>query len=136
MLASTFLSWVYDNSIWDISGPIEGRRYNLSAGISQSITHGRAWNRIAMADIRHYFRLGTYSAFANRLFAFTSGGLEPQRIYFGGSWTFRGFDRRHFYTRKVLFASNELRFPLIDDLLIGLPFGDIGFRGITRGAVL
>jgi Tol biopolymer transport system component len=134
MLVSTFVSWVYDNSIWDISGPIEGRRYNLSAGISQSISQGRAWNRIAMADIRHYFRLGANSAFANRLFAFTSGGLEPQRIYFGGSWTFRGFDRRAFYTRKVLFASNELRFPLIDDLLIGLPFGDIGFRGI-RGAL-
>jgi hypothetical protein len=134
MLASTFLSWVYDNSIWDISGPIEGRRYNLSAGISQSITHGRAWNRIALADVRHYFRLGANSAFANRLFAFASGGLEPQRIYFGGSWTFRGFDRRAFYNRKVLFASNELRFPLIDDLLIGLPFGDIGFRGI-RGAL-
>jgi len=134
MLASTFVSWVYDNAIWDISGPIEGRRYNLSAGISQSLTHGQAWNRIAFADIRHYFRLGNYSAFANRLFAFGSGGLEPQRIYFGGSWTFRGLDRRQFYVRKVLFASNELRFPLVDDLIIGFPFGDIGFRGI-RGAL-
>ena len=134
MLVSTFVSWVYDNAIWDISGPIEGRRYNLSAGISQSLTHGRAWNRIAFADIRHYFRLGNNSAFANRLFAFGSGGLEPQRIYFGGSWTFRGLDRREFYVRKVLFASNELRFPLVDDLIIGFPFGDIGFRGI-RGAL-
>ncbi|MEW5796364.1 MAG: hypothetical protein AB1772_08370 [Candidatus Zixiibacteriota bacterium] len=133
-LVSSFVSWVYDNSIWDISGPIEGRRYNLSAGISQSLTHGRAWNRIALADIRHYLRLGANSAIAQRLFGFTSGGLEPQRIYFGGSWTFRGFDRREFYTRKVIFASHELRFPLIDDLLIGLPFGDIGFRGI-RGAL-
>jgi len=134
MLASTFVSWVYDNAIWDISGPIEGRRYNLSAGISHSLSHGQAWNRIAFADVRHYFRLGTYSAFASRLFAFGSGGLEPQRIYFGGSWDFRGFDRRDFYNRKVLFASNELRFPLIDDLVIGFPFGDIGFRGI-RGAL-
>ena len=134
MLTSTFLSWVYDNAIWDVSGPIEGRRYNLSAGITQSLTHGQAWNRIAFADIRHYFRLGNYSAFANRLFAFSSGGLEPQRIYFGGSWTFRGFDRRQFYTSNVLFASSELRFPLVDDLRIGFPFGDVGFRGI-RGAL-
>ena len=134
MLASTFVSWVYDNSIWDISGPIEGRRYNVSAGISQALSHGQAWNRTAMVDIRHYFRLGNNSAFANRLFAFGSGGLEPQRIYFGGSWNFRGYDRREFYNRKVIFASNELRFPLIDDLVIGFPFGDIGFRGI-RGAL-
>jgi len=134
MLVSSFVSWVHDNSIWDISGPIEGRRYNLSVGLTHSLTHGRAWNRIAFADLRHYFRLGRYSAFANRLFVFTSGGLEPRRIYFGGSWTFRGYDRRHFYNRKVLFASNELRFPLIDDLKIGFPFGGIGFRGI-RGAL-
>ena len=38
------------------------------------------------------------------------------------------------YNRNVLFASNELRFPLIDNLLIGFPFGGLGFRGI-RGAL-
>jgi hypothetical protein len=134
MLASTFLSWVYDNTIWDISGPIEGRRYNLTGGFTESLTHGKAWNRLGIADIRHYHRLGAASAFANRLFAYVSGGLEPQRIYFGGSWNLRGYDRRHFYNRKVLFMSNELRFPLIDDLQIGFPFGAIGFRGI-RGAL-
>jgi hypothetical protein len=133
-LVSTFLSWVYDNTIWDISGPIEGRRYNFSGGFTHSLSDGMAWNRIGWIDLRHYIRLGAYSAFANRLFAYSSGGLEPRRIYFGGSWSFRGFDRRHFYNRKVLFASNELRFPLIDALTIGLPFGDIGFRGI-RGAL-
>ncbi|HDL01893.1 MAG TPA: hypothetical protein ENH23_06645, partial [candidate division Zixibacteria bacterium] len=85
-------------------------------------------------DIRHYFRLGKYSAFANRLFAFSSSGQEPQRIYFGGSWSFRGYDRRSFYNRNVIFASNELRFPLIDNLYLGFSFGGIGFRGI-RGAL-
>ena len=134
MLGSTFLSWVYDNTIWDISGPIEGRRYNITGGFTQSLSHGKAWNRVGLVDLRHYYRLGTASAFANRLFAYASGGLEPQRIYFGGSWSFRGFDRRAFYSRKVLFASNELRFPLINDLSIGFPFGAIGFRGI-RGAL-
>ena len=34
----------------------------------------------------------------------------------------------------MVFASNELRFPLIDDLLIGFPFGGFGLRGI-RGAL-
>ncbi|MCH9025274.1 MAG: PD40 domain-containing protein, partial [candidate division Zixibacteria bacterium] len=133
-LLTNYVSWIYDNSLWDISGPIDGRRYNFTLGVSNSLSEGRAYNKLAMADVRHYYRLGRNSALANRLFAFTSSGLEPQRIYFGGSWSFRGYSRRAFYTRNVLFASTELRFPLIDNLLIGLPIGNMGFRGI-RGVL-
>ena len=135
MIATNYLSWVFDNSLWDISGPIEGRRYNFTVGITTKLEGMRNFNRIALADIRHYFRLGRYSAIANRLFGYSSSGLEPQRIYFGGSWSFRGYDRRQFYNRNVILASNELRFPLIDNLFIGFPSGaGIGFRGI-RGAL-
>ncbi|RKX27616.1 MAG: hypothetical protein DRP45_00540 [Candidatus Zixiibacteriota bacterium] len=133
-LVSNYVSWVFDNSIWDISGPIEGRRYNLSAGVTFSVNEGRNWNRVAFADIRHYFRLGRYSAIANRLFAYSSGGFDPQRMYLGGSWSLRGYDTRAFYNRNILFASNELRFPLIDALLIGFPIGGFGFQAI-RGAL-
>jgi Tol biopolymer transport system component len=133
-LVSTFVSWVYDNAIWDISGPIEGRRYNLSVGITHSVSDNRNYNRVAFADIRHYIRLGSNSAIANRLYGYTSAGLEPQRRYFGGSWSFRGYDDRAFYNRNIIFVSNELRFPLIDALLIGFPIGGLDFRGI-RGAL-
>ncbi len=136
-LISNFVSWVYDNSLWDIAGPIEGRRYNFTLGTTTAIDHKynyKIFNRMAMADIRHYFRLGMFSAFANRLFAYSSSGKEPDRIYFGGSWSFRGFDRRHFYNRNVLFVSNELRFPLMDNLLLGFRFGGLGFRAI-RGVL-
>ena len=134
LLATNYLSWVYDNSLWDISGPIDGRRYNFTVGYTSRLDEPGAFNRLALADVRHYFRLGRYSAFANRLFAYSSAGTEPQRIYFGGSWSFRGFDRREWYVRNVLFASNELRFPLIDNLHIGFPFGGLGFSSI-RGAL-
>lgn len=133
-LLTNYLSFVYDNSIWDISGPIEGRRYNLTLGVTNSLDRMQNFSRTAMADIRHYFQLGRYSAVANRLLAYTSAGCEPQRIYLGGSWSFRGYPRRAFYNRNVLFASNELRFPLIDVLAIGFPFGGLDFRGI-RGAL-
>ncbi len=133
-LVTQYLSWVYDNSLWDYTGPIEGRRYNFSIGATIRADKLRHFNRLAMADVRHYLRLGQFSAFANRLFAYSSSGNEPQRIYFGGSWSFRGYSRRAFYNRNVLFASNELRFPLVDHLLIGFPFGSLGFRGI-RGAL-
>jgi len=133
-LMTNYISWVYDNSLWDISGPIEGRRYNFTVGVTSSVGDLSNFSRHGSADIRHYFRLGRYSAFANRLFAYSASGQEPQRIYFGGSWSFRGHDRREWYVRNVLFASNELRFPLIDNLLIGFPFGRLGFQGI-RGAL-
>ncbi|MBD3331261.1 hypothetical protein GF356_00300 [candidate division GN15 bacterium] len=133
-LASHYLSWVYDNSIWDISGPIEGRRYNLTVGVTTDVGEMENFNRTLLADIRHYFRLGKASAFANRLFGYHSSGTEPQRIYFGGSWSFRGYDRREFYNRNILFASNELRFPLIDQLYIGSPVAAMGFSAI-RGAL-
>jgi hypothetical protein len=134
LLVSNYFSFVSDNSLWDISGPIEGHRYNITLGLTSALDKGRFYNRMGLIDLRHYFRLGMFSAFASRLFAYSSTGVEPQRIYFGGSWSFRGFDRKAFYNRNILFASHELRFPLIDDLIIGFPFGGIGFQAI-RGAI-
>ncbi len=134
LLSSTYISLIWDNSLWDISGPLDGHRYNFTLGFTSALDQGRQYNRVGLVDIRHYFRLGTYSAFANRLFLYSSTGEEPQRLYFGGSWSMRGYDRRQFYVRNIVFASNELRFPLIDDLIVGFPFGGIGFRAI-RGAL-
>ncbi len=133
-LWSSYISLVSDNSLWDISGPLDGHRYNFTFGVTSALDKGRTLNRIGLVDIRHYFRLGRYSAFANRMFIYSSSGEEPQRLYFGGSWSFRGYDRRDFYVRNIVFASNELRFPLIDNLSIGFPFGGIGFQAI-RGAL-
>ncbi len=134
ILGSNYLTYIYDNSLWDISGPIEGRRYNFTIGHTGSISDFQSFSRMGFADIRHYFRLGQNSAFANRLFGYASAGIEPQRAYLGGSWSFRGFKRNYWYSKNILFASNELRFPLVDDLVIGLPFGGMAFRGI-RGVL-
>ncbi|MEA1981277.1 MAG: hypothetical protein U9N54_09925 [candidate division Zixibacteria bacterium] len=136
-LVTHSLSWVYDNSLWEITGPIEGKRYNFTIGTTISIDNKyeyKNFSRMAMVDMRHYFRLGMYSAFANRVFAYTSAGKEPQKIYFGGSWSLRGYDRREYYKSNILFMSNELRFPLIDMLMVGFRFGGLGFRSI-RGAL-
>lgn len=133
-LLTHYFRWIFDNSLWDFTGPLEGRRYNLSLGVTYSGRNAKAYNRVALADIRHYFRLGKYSAFANRLFIFASNGSEPDRIYLGGSWSLRGYSRRWAYNRNVLLASTEIRYPLIDALVIGFPFGAMGFQGI-RGAL-
>ena len=77
ILATPTLSLVYDNSLWEVTGPIEGIRANISAGITYLATDGRVLSRTAWADLRHYFRLGRQGAFATRLYAYMSGGEEP-----------------------------------------------------------
>jgi hypothetical protein len=132
--ATHTLSYVTDNTLWEPTGPLEGRRLNLTVGYTHDFKTGRQFNRLALADFRHYFRLGYLSSLASRFFAYSSSGEEPQRVYLGGSWSFRGYSRRHFYTRNVLFNSEELRFPLINDLLVAFPLGNFRLRGI-RGAL-
>lgn len=134
ILSTNYISVIHDNSLWDISGPIDGVRYNATLGLTTDFYSGKFFNRLAFVDVRNYLRIRKFSAFATRAFGYVSAGEEPQRIYLGGSWSLRGYDRRQFYARKVLLLSNELRFPLIDNLFIGFPFGRIGFQAI-RGAL-
>ena len=134
ILATQFLTFVQDNSLWDISGPIDGERVMVSAGFTGDLSNFRSFNRLLIVDARKYFRLGRYSAFATRLMGHFSSGREPQRRYLGGSWDLRGYPRRGQYARNVVLSSNELRFPLIDALIVGLPMTSIGLQAI-RGAV-
>jgi len=134
LLGTQFVSFVHDNSIWDLTGPIDGYRFRLSLGITHDITNFQHFNRLAIVDARKYFRLGRYSCLALWGLWQSSSGEEPQRRYLGGSWSLRGYPRRMFYGRNVLLFSNELRFPLIDNLFIKFPLGRLGFRAI-RGAL-
>jgi len=132
---STFtLSYIKDTSIWDPTGPIDGTRFNF--GMAQSINMNglKYFNSTYNVDFRKYFRLGESSAYATRLMYLHSVGTDPQRYYLGGSWTLRGYPRRYFYGRNVLLVNNELRFPLVNDLLIGFPIGAMRFQAI-RGAL-
>jgi Tol biopolymer transport system component len=132
-LSTNYLSFIKDTSLWDFVGPIDGTRFNLTAGITFGWNDGSIYNRLFLLDFRKYLRLAKHSCYAFRFMGFTSAGKEPQRLYLGGSWTLRGYSRRAFYGRNLVLVNNELRFPLIDNLLIGFPFGRIGFQAI-RGA--
>lgn len=132
--ATHLVSFVHDNTLWEPTGPLDGRRLNLTVGYSYDFDSGRNFNRLASADLRIYQRLRKFSCVAGRFFAFTSAGLEPQRLYLGGSWSFRGFNRRHWYNRNILFNSVEIRFPLINNLIVATPPAVLRFSGI-RGAI-
>jgi Tol biopolymer transport system component len=134
LLGTGFVSFVHDNSIWDLTGPIDGYRFRLSLGLTQDISNFEHFNRLGIFDARKYYRLGRYSCLAMWVLAQSSSGEEPQRRYLGGSWSLRGYSRRAFYGRHVLLFSNELRFPLIDNLFIKFPLARLGFQAI-RGAL-
>ena len=134
ILSTNYLSWILDTSIWDYVGPIDGTRLNFTLGLTLNLNDGEAYNRLILGDLRKYIRIRKNSCFAVRLMGFSSSGDEPQRLYLGGSWSLRGYDRRAFYGRHVVLASNELRYPLINNLSIGFPFGKISFHAI-RGAL-
>ena len=133
-LLSGFVSYTKDNSLWGPTGPLDGERYNLGVGQTVDLGALKIHHITGFTDYRRYIRLSKRSAFAVRLLGRSSWGREPQHFWMGGSWTFRGFRHRSIGGRHLVLLNNELRFPLIDNLLIGLPIGRIGFRAF-RGAL-
>ena len=134
ILASHYLSLIKDTSLWGPVGPVDGSRMKLSLGLTWEPRTGRTFNRALLVDLRHYFRLSRRLCHAVRVAGRISQGLEPQIFYMGGSWDMRGYERRHFMGRKMLLVNNELRLPVIDNLLVGFPFGTLELQAI-RGAL-
>ena len=132
-LGSVTLSYIKDTSIWDPTGPIDGTRFNISMSQAFDIDKAKYFNSSYNLDFRKYFRISQYSAFASRIMLYHSAGQDPQRYYLGGSWSLRGYPRRYFFGRNLALINNELRFPLINDLLINFPIGSMRFQAI-RGA--
>ena len=134
-LASNFVSYVRDNTLWLQTGPIDGQRTNLTAGVANDLTNGRfdAWT--LTLDHRRYFRIGQQSAYAVRAFGYYTGGERPRRITIGGPWALRGYPRFGPISGTRAFLYNqELRFPIADFLSIGFPFGELRFPGV-QGAL-
>ena len=58
-IASHYLSFVHDNSLWIPSGPIDGRRSASPGGISSDFTNSRFDSYLLSGDWRRYFRIGS-----------------------------------------------------------------------------
>ncbi len=134
-LASNYVSYVKDNSLWLATGPIDGQRTNITAGITNDLSNGRfdAWT--LSIDHRRYFRIGQRSAYSVRALGYYGGGSKPRRLGIGGPWGLRGYPRLGPVSGTRLFMLNqELRFPLANFISIGFPFGQARFPGI-QGAL-
>ncbi|MGD9898168.1 MAG: BamA/TamA family outer membrane protein [Calditrichaceae bacterium] len=132
-LNSNFISYVHDNSIWGVTGPIDGRRFNLTIGNTYDFIHSNVNYLTILADLRYYHRLGLRSAYAVRFLSLFNEGTETRQFYLGGSWDLRGYRRWSLRGERVLLISQELRIPFIDLIGIRMPFFSLGFNSI-RGA--
>jgi hypothetical protein len=134
-LASNYLSYVTDNTLWLQTGPIDGTRMNLTGGLVNDISHGRFDTWLLAADYRRYFRTSLRSAVAIRLLGYYAGGERPRRVNIGGSWGLRGYPRYGYVAgTHVWLFNSEWRFPITDFLSIGFPFGVARFPGV-QGAL-
>jgi hypothetical protein len=131
---SLFGSYVRDNSVWTIGGPLTGWRYYVTGGHTWDF-QGRGFDStILQLDVRKYLKISSRVVFAARYLTRNAWGGDEQVFYLGGPWTLRGYPYNEFFGRTIHLFNTELRFPLLDGLSIVLPFGPIEFP-MFRGAL-
>jgi hypothetical protein len=133
-MVTNFISLTRDNILWGIGGPVTGHRANLSLGRSWDLDGSRYELTTAIFDLRFYVNLGARVVLAQRFVSRNSWGSDIQLFYLGGSWDLRGYDYRAFAGKKMMLYNAEIRFPLLDRLLIDFPVGHIDFP-MFRGAL-
>ena len=134
VLASNFLSLVTDNALWLNTGPIDGSRWNLTAGVVSDISHGVFENWIGSADYRRYIRTSMQSAVSLRGYLYASEGTRPRAVAIGGSWMLRGYPRFSQAGTRAWMTNAEWRFPIANFVALGFPFGTVRFPEV-QGAV-
>lgn len=148
IISTNLLSFVKDNTLWLPTGPIDGSRYNLTAGLATCFAcerpsaidstlsdHGTLLEHwLVTADLRRYFRITLQSAYAVRLYGYVSDGAIPGRAILGGPHRLRGYPFFSLAGSRVWLLNQEYRFPLLQGWALSFPFGDVRFPGI-QGAL-
>jgi hypothetical protein len=135
LLLSNSISYVKDNSLWGITGPLDGERYNITLGYTTDIENSNENYYSILLDYRKYIRISRPIALALRGQFFMNEGKNPRRFIMGGTWSLRGWPRNSIRGTKMWQANAELRFPLINLITLRFPLGiNFYFPGI-RGAL-
>ena len=134
-LASNYVSYIEDNTLWLATGPIDGGRQNFTGGLVSDLSHGRFDSWVVAGDYRRYLRTSLRSAIAVRALGYYAGGDRARPINIGGSWALRGYPISGYVAgSRVWLLNTEWRFPITDFLSIGFPFGELRFPGV-QGAL-
>lgn len=133
-LLSNYVSFTYDNILWYIGGPLSGRRVSAVFGNTLDLSGNGYGSRTLNVDLRQYVPLGARVVFAQRVVSRSAWGDDLQLFYLGGSWDLHGYRFRQFAGTRTWLVNSELRFPLLDRLVVKFPIGLIEFP-ILRGSL-
>ncbi len=122
---SNVFSYVHDGTLWSMLGPFDGSRYNLTLGLTTDIGAGIGDYVSVLGDYRWYHRLFEDMVYAMRTQARVSFGDEGQRYFVGGAFSLRGYPHRSVAGRRLLLLNQEVRFPIIDRMVVAMPAGPL-----------
>ncbi|OHD55640.1 MAG: hypothetical protein A2Y33_13475 [Spirochaetes bacterium GWF1_51_8] len=118
------IAYVHDSTLWDYTGPVDGVRceFSLSKGFKifpNSISYERF-----LLDFRYYLLITPGYSLAFRGVAGMNLGMDKDAYPFsvGGFNSIRGYDTWSFSGDTMLLFNFEFRFPLVINMVIGLPF--------------
>jgi Tol biopolymer transport system component len=77
-------SWVYDNTVYGYTGPIDGFRQNTTLVVSPGWGSKKMDFKTLKMDFRKYYKIGRYYSLAGRLTHGTRRGADKQKFYLGG----------------------------------------------------
>jgi hypothetical protein len=88
------LSYVHDTSLWGVTAPNNGTRYNISAMVSPKIGTDALDFKTFTFDYRTYMKFWKDYSFVMRWSGGASLGANPQRFFIGGTdgWINREFE--------------------------------------------
>jgi len=133
------LSFVHDNALYGLHGPVAGSRWSLSVAKGLPLSDSSLDRFNFVGDLRKYWLPLRRNSLALRLTYAHSAGEDPRGFVIGGPWTLRGYRYYDYQTldnlagTKMALASLEYRLPFVDYLIFGWP-GQWGLTGIG-GAV-
>lgn len=108
------ISWIFDNTAYGYTGPVDGFRQNLRFVTSPKISDdGLAFNTITL-DTRKYYRFKRDYSLAGRLLIGTSFGPDAQKFMLGGvpNWLIgygetNGVEDNGSYRQSILNTDND-----------------------------
>jgi hypothetical protein len=119
-IASHYLTYVHDNSLWMSTGPVDGGYFGITGGLSKDFTNARFDSFLIGIDIRRYLRLSRRGAYAIRGVGFFSGGDRPDRVNIGGTLGLRGYPIYGYIVgSRAVMLNQEIRFPLFNYISLG-----------------
>jgi outer membrane protein assembly factor BamA len=152
------LSWITDNVLWGVTGPMNGKRYKITLEKTLKLQSKSIDFWAASFDFRKYYHFARRYGLALRASGGVSEGDDPKQFFLGGTSNWVGsarpnldiYDVENLYFSKVVtplrgynyyelqgtkyaITNIEFRFPFVDYFVVKFPLPIVLTR--MRGAI-